>query len=252
MTDGPTRESVLTRAVSILECFDSDSPVLTVSEISRRTGLHVATASRLIEELVTHRLLERDTERRVRVNVHLWELASRALPALSLRDTALPVMQMLHRIVGHNVQLGIRDDADVLVLERLIARNAVQNVARLAGRLPLAASSAGLVLLAYGPPGVAETVLAGRLERFTPYTVTAPGQLRRIIADTRLRGYALCRGFFTEDATGIAVPLRDGRGTVIAALSIVVPNDANAHNHLPALQAAAQAISETLAQQRGR
>ncbi len=38
----------------------------------------------------------------------------------------------------------------------------------------------------------------------------------------------------------------------MAALSIVVPNDANAHNHLPALQAAAQAISETLAQQRGR
>ncbi|MFI6359126.1 helix-turn-helix domain-containing protein [Streptomyces sp. NPDC050743] len=41
-------ESVLARIVRIFEAFTPEDSSLTVSEISRRTGLHVATASRLV------------------------------------------------------------------------------------------------------------------------------------------------------------------------------------------------------------
>ncbi|WP_258382416.1 helix-turn-helix domain-containing protein [Streptomyces sp. NTH33] len=54
---------------------------MTVSEISRRTGLHVATASRLVAELVSYGFLTRDTDRRVRIGMRLWELATRASPS---------------------------------------------------------------------------------------------------------------------------------------------------------------------------
>jgi hypothetical protein len=50
----PHHESVLSRAARILEAFSQDEPALTVSEIARRSGLHVATASRLVAELVAH------------------------------------------------------------------------------------------------------------------------------------------------------------------------------------------------------
>lgn len=43
-------ESVLSRFVRIFEARTPEEPALTVSEISRRTGLHVATASRLVAE----------------------------------------------------------------------------------------------------------------------------------------------------------------------------------------------------------
>ncbi|CAM5536444.1 hypothetical protein STENM327S_00332 [Streptomyces tendae] len=46
----PHRESVLSRAARVLEAFSPEAPALTVSEIARRTGLHVATASRLVGE----------------------------------------------------------------------------------------------------------------------------------------------------------------------------------------------------------
>ncbi|MFL4909246.1 IclR family transcriptional regulator [Streptomyces sp. MMS24-I2-30] len=112
---------MLSRTVRIIEAFSPDEPALTVSEIARRSGLHVATASRLVGELVAHGLLGRDTDRKVRLGVRLWELVTRASPTLSLRNTSLPFMEGVHDVVGHHVQLGVLDGGEVLFLERLSA-----------------------------------------------------------------------------------------------------------------------------------
>src|SRR4051794_2479613 len=68
-------ESVLTRAVRILEVFTPEDPALPVSEIARRASLHVATASRLVAQLTAHGLLARQPDGRIRIGVRLWELA---------------------------------------------------------------------------------------------------------------------------------------------------------------------------------
>ncbi|MFF1568617.1 helix-turn-helix domain-containing protein [Streptomyces sp. NPDC058293] len=53
---------------------------LTVSEISRRAGLHIATAWRLVAELVSYGFLARDADRRVHIGMPMWELGTRASP----------------------------------------------------------------------------------------------------------------------------------------------------------------------------
>src|SRR5688572_8924763 len=126
-----TGESSLARAIRIIAAFTPDEASLRVSEIARRTGLHVATASRLVAELTTHGLLERGPDREVRVGVRLWELAARASPTRSLREAALPYLEDVHAVVGHHSQLGVLDGADVLFLERLSARDAVINYTRI-------------------------------------------------------------------------------------------------------------------------
>lgn len=240
-------ESVLSRAVRILEVFTPDELALTVSEISRRSGLHLATASRLVAELVTHGFLARDADRRVRIGVRLWELGTRASPTLSLRDTAMPFMEGLHDVVGHHVQIGVLDGGEVLFLERLSAPGAIINYTRIAGLLPLHVSSSGLVLLAHGPVELQERVLAGPLRAYTPHTITFPAALRSTLAAVRQQGYAFCPGYFHEDALGIAAPVRDGRGDVMAALSVIVPNDSGATSLVPVVQAAARGMSRALA-----
>ncbi|WP_367318220.1 IclR family transcriptional regulator [Streptomyces sp. HUAS ZL42] len=242
----PLHDSVLSRAARILEAFSQDEPALTVSEIARRSGLHVATASRLVAELVAHGFLSRDDDRKVRIGVRLWELVTRASPTLSLRDTAMPFMEGVHDVVGHHVQLGVRDGDDVLFLERLSAPSAVINYTRVAGRLPLHASSSGLVLLAHGPVSLRERILAGPLTTYTPRTPATPAQLRAILADVRQQGYAYCPGYVHEEALGIAAPVRGGDGTVIAALAVIVPNDASAQAVVPVVRTAARGISRAL------
>ncbi|MGW7642992.1 IclR family transcriptional regulator [Streptomyces bobili] len=242
----PHQESVLSRAARILEAFSQEEPVLTVSQIARRTGLHVATASRLVGELVAHGFLGRDDDRRVRIGVRLWELAVRASPALSLREAAMPFMEGVHDVVGHHVQLGVLDGDEVLFLERLSAPNAVINYTRIAGRLPLYASSSGLVLLAHGPADLKERLLAGSLTAYTPATPATHTRLRAVLAGVRRQGYAYCPGYVHEEALGVAAPVRGAQGQVVAALSVIVPDEPGAQAVVPVVRTAARGLSRAL------
>ncbi|MCZ2839534.1 IclR family transcriptional regulator [Modestobacter sp. VKM Ac-2985] len=246
MARTPTGESVLARAVRVLDAFTAEEPTLAVGEIARRSGLHVATASRLVAELVAHGLLERGPGRQVRIGVRLWELGARASPTVSLRDAAMPILEDVHAVVGHHAQLGIIDADDVLFVERLSARDSVINFSRIAGRLPLATSSSGLVLLAHAPPPVQERVLAGPLRPVTPAGLHTPAQLRAQLAEVRRTQSAVLAGHQHPDATGVAVPVRDARNEVVAALSVVVPNDGRGADLVPLLLSAARGITRAL------
>jgi DNA-binding IclR family transcriptional regulator len=103
-----------------------------------------------------------------------------------------------------------------------------------------------MVLLAYGPPDLQARVLAGPLQRLTDRTLGTPDEVRAAMAEVRSQGYALLAGHVHEDATGIAVPVRDALGEVVAGLSVIVPNDARASAHVPVLQAAARGLSRAL------
>jgi len=241
-----TGESSLSRAIRVLDAFTTEEPALTVTRIADRAGLHVATASRIVGQLVDHGLLSRGPEREVRIGLRMWELASRAAPTRSLRDAAMPFLEDVHAIVGHHVQLAAPDGDDVIFLERLSARDAVVNHSRIAGRLPLHISSSGVVLVAFGPPELEERVLSRPLERWTPATIGTPGEFRATLAQVRKQGFALLAGHVTLGATGIAVPIMNGLGDVVAAVSAVVPNDARAGSAVPVLLAAARGIGRSL------
>ena len=255
-----TGESVLSRAVRIFDAFTPDERVLSVSQIARRSGLHLATASRLIAELQSHGLLDRDPDRRVRMGVRMWELALRASPTLSLREAALPFMEDAHAVLGHHVRLGVLDGDEVVFVERPPARGDVISYTRIAGRLPLHASSSGLVLLAFGGRQLQERILARRLRRYTAATITEVAALRTTLAEVRRQGYAYLPGPVHEGALGVAVPIqvpgphdasardagpRDGQPAV-AALAAIVPAGTEARTVVGVLNTAARGISRTL------
>ena len=243
---------MLSRAVRIFEAFTPDERVLSVSQIARRAGLHLATASRLIAELESHGLLDRQPDRRVRVGVRMWELALRASPTLGLRNASMPFMEDAHSVLGHHVQLGVLDGDEVLFVERLSAPGAVINYTRIAGRLPLHASSSGLVLLAFGGRDLQERILAEPLRRYTASTITDHAALRAALAEVRRQGYAYLPGHVHEDALGVAVPIQrdagstDARPTAVAALAAIVPVGTEASTVVGVLATAARGISRTL------
>src|SRR5690625_1948369 len=222
MANSRSGESMVDRLTRILETFTSERTVQTAAEIGRRAGLPSSTAHRLVDELVEAGLLERDEERRVRLGMRLWELALRGSTALRLRQAALPHMEAVQREIREHTQLAVLEHDEALFIERLSHPNAVSNITRIAGRLPLHASSSGLVLLAHANPKLRERVLSSELERIGPGTITDADTLRRTLADIRRHGYVIAPASIEEVSTGIAVPIRD-RGTVIAALSAVIP-----------------------------
>jgi DNA-binding IclR family transcriptional regulator len=238
-------ESVAQRIVRVLETFDADRTAQTPSEIGRRAGLPSSTAHRLIAELVATGLLDRDEAGEVRLGMHLWEVAQRGSRALRLRQAALPFMQRVQARVREHTQLAVWEQDETLFLERLSHPDAVSNIARVAGRLPLHASSAGLVLLAFADPDARERVLARPLARVAPDTVTDRARLEELLAGVRREGAVVARGFVEPVSAAVAVPVRE-RGRVIAALSVVLPVGAPVAGARDELAAAAAGITRVL------
>lgn len=238
---------VLTRLMQVLEAFDLNSPSLTLTQISQRAHMPMATVHRLAADLEEHGLLERLPDRSFRIGVRLWELACLAPGALGLRELAMPHLQDVHATIRQHTQLGILQGREVLFLERLSAPDAVINMTLVGGRVPLNASSSGLVLLAHASPALQEEVINSELPRFTDRTITAAPELRRVLASVRQEGYAAGVGYVNLEATGIAVPIWGPSDVVIAALGVVVPSSTERLLPIvPVLQAAAGNISKAL------
>lgn len=238
--------SVTARALGVLSVFSRQHRHLPLTEIARRAGLPLSTAHRLVADLTAWGALERTSDGDYRIGLRLWEVATLAPRGVGVREAALPFLEDLYEATHQNVHLAVRDGTQALYVERISGRGAVPVVSRVGGRLPLHATGVGLVLLAYAPAEVQESVLAAPLHRYTPHTVTAPRALRRMLAEVRRTRVAISSGLLDPEALSIAAPVFDPGGEVVAALSVVVPSTADAAVYVPAVSAAARGVSRAL------
>lgn len=249
MANSPSGDSMTERIVRVLETFTSERTVQSASEIGRRSGLPSSSAHRIVDDLVSAGLLDRDEDAQIRLGMRLWELALRGSSALRLRTAALPHMETVQAAIREHTQLAVREKDEALFIERLSHPDAGANITRIAGRLPLHASSSGLVLLAHAPAGLRTSILSSPLRAVSPETVTDPRELERLIAQIRREGVAIAPGYIQSVSTGVAVPLRH-EGEVVAALSVVLPRDAAPGAAVAALREAAAATERDLRRQR--
>jgi DNA-binding IclR family transcriptional regulator len=241
------RDSPLRRLLLLLESFDARHDELTLTELSRRSGLPLTTTHRMTGELTDAGVLERTAAGRYRVGLRLWEVAALAPRALGLRETAFPFLEDLFLATRANVLLAVRDGDETVFVERLSAPGAVPVLNILGRRRSLHASSAGLVLLAHSDPELQERVLAGPLRRYTSRTLVDPAALRRELDRIRRCGHAVAEGHLSLSAVSVAAPVRDENDAITAALTVVLAADGTDVRRLvPAVVAAARGVSRAL------
>jgi DNA-binding IclR family transcriptional regulator len=242
--------SVTSRALRVLDAFDSAHPRLTLSEVAARSGTPLTTAHRLLAELAAWGALARRPDGRYEIGRKLWDLGLLAPVQLELRQVASLFLLDVHTATRDTVHLAVREGLRALYVERISGRESVPVVSQVGSRLPLHATGVGKVLLASAPDDVIEQVLR-QLTRETRHTVSDPRVLVRELAEVRRRGFARTAEEMSLGAASVAVPVTVERSTgpvVVAALGIVVPAQRRDVGRLaPVLQVAARGIGRTLA-----
>jgi DNA-binding IclR family transcriptional regulator len=200
---------VLDKAVGVLHCV-AESPC-GLAELCERTGLPRATAHRLAAGLEVHRLLARDDEGRWRLGPALTELAGQVNdPLLTAAASILP---RLREITGESVQLYRREGLWRVCVMALEPPAGLRDTVPVGTRLPMSAGSGAKVLLAYSDPATQQAVLPSA--KFTD----------RTLAEVRKRGWAQSVAEREPGVASVSAPVRDSRGTVIAAISVSGPID---------------------------
>ncbi|WP_128375745.1 IclR family transcriptional regulator [Streptomyces cavernae] len=235
------------RLLAVLAAFDHAHPALCLSDISRRAGLSLTTAHRLVGALTEWGALERDAAGTYHVGLRLWEIAALAPRGLALRQLAIPYLEDLYEATHENVALAVRDGSEVVYIEWISGRSAVGVRIQVGARWPLHATGVGLALLAHAEPEFQAEYCAGQLAAFTQHTITDPARLRRALAEVRRTGCAVSSRQVTMDALSVAAPVRGPGGSAVAAVSVVVPQrQAQTPALIPAVRLAALGISRAL------
>lgn len=239
--------SVTAKVLALLGAFSSRTPEMTLSELARRAGVSLPTAHRRVAELLEWGALERGPGGRYRIGLRLWELASLAPRGPGLREVAMPFLEDLYEITRENVQLAVREGAEVVFVERIAGHHAVPVRTRVGGRFALHATGVGLALLAHAPIDVQQELLDSPLDRFSSRTVTDPAALREKLAAIRQNGFAISDGQVTVDALSVAAPVSGPDGEVIAAVSLVVRAEGAQPTALaPVVRSASRSIARAL------
>ncbi|CAM4443606.1 Transcriptional regulator KdgR [Mycobacterium basiliense] len=200
---------VLDKAVGLLHTV-AESPC-GLAELCERTGLPRATAYRLAAALEAHRLLGRDDGGRWHLGAAVSELAARVNdPLLAASATILP---RLRETTGESVQLYRREGMSRVCVAALEPSAGLRDTVPVGARLPLTAGSGAKVLLAHSDAATQQAVLPDA--QFTD----------RVLAEVRRRGWAQSVAEREPGVASVSAPVRDGRGVVIAAISVSGPID---------------------------
>ncbi len=213
-------KSVTARALSVLGAFHVEDPQLTLSQISRATGLPVATVFRLAGELEEGGFLQRDAGNRYSLGVRLWEMGLLTPVHGHLREIAMPFLLNLQYATRETVQLAVCDGIDAVYVEKLTMRTDVPVESRIGARIPLHATAVGQAMLAYSPPAFIERISELPLSKYTEHSITSKRALARSLERVRQQGFARSTEEYLLGSTAIAAPVIVN-GKVEAAIGVV-------------------------------
>ncbi|MFY1637411.1 IclR family transcriptional regulator [Solwaraspora sp. WMMB335] len=215
----------VSRTLRILDTVAANPRGLTLQAIAREVGANVTTVHNFLATLVHEGYLAQGRSRGpYTVGPRLLALADTiGVVHQELTSVALPWIERFRDEVDETLHLSVlvgREATDILFIE---SSQSVRFTSSVGKRMPLHASAAGKILLAWRTPGDVDGLLDATLPAYTTATVTDRTELDRLLTETRDRGYAVNLGELDPAVRCIAGPIRDREGQVVAALSMSAP-----------------------------
>jgi IclR family transcriptional regulator, acetate operon repressor len=211
----------LGRALEVLEALARRRDGATLSALSRRLGSPKSSLLYLLRPMTRLGYLVRGPDGRYRLGPAAFTLAMAALSNRELPEMARPFLEDLTAKSGETALLATLagDVAAAVYIDKVESRNTVRYTAKIGERRPLYCSAIGKLLLAYLPPAKREEYLkTTRLKAFTPQTPVTRGALRRELDEIREAGLSVSIDEIAEGAAGLAAPVFDRHGDVVAGL----------------------------------
>jgi IclR family acetate operon transcriptional repressor len=207
------------RAARILVRLVETDDIVTLAGLMEETRLPKSTAARLLRALERNGLAQRRPGGGFRPGPVLVDYARRDTAVGDLAALALPFLELLEEVTGETANIAIPTPTGVARLAQVDSTHPLGPGNWVGRRIPSHASSMGKVFMAFAaaqPP-------FGRLARLGPNTRTSMPELLAELEQVRKNGYATTWEELEAGLCSTAAPVRGGRGTVIAAISVSAP-----------------------------
>ena len=217
-SDGYVR--ALARGLAAVEALGRPPGRHTLAEVAVATELNRATARRVLATLVSLGYCEL-SGRYYSLRPRALGLGMSYLSTLPFWGHAQAVLEDLRNELGESCALAVLDGTEIVYILRAPARRILAGNLGIGSRLPAHLVSLGRVLLAGQTQASLDAYLtAADLTKRTDRTISDPETLRAELAKVAQSGFAWVDGELDPAICGLAVPVRDGKGRLLAAISV--------------------------------
>jgi len=212
----------LEKGLQVITAFDQERGRLTIADVAERTGLTRAAARRYLITL-THLGYMRHENKLFALTPMVLRLGQSYLHSARLPRIVQPLLYRLAYSVGEAASAGVLDHDQLVCVAAVSAGQIVSVTLQPGTRVPAYCTANGRMLLAHLPQAQLDAFLArAQPERITEHTIVNKERLALEIARAREQGYALVDQELELGLRTIAVPLRNFRNEVVAAMNISV------------------------------
>ncbi len=216
--------SAMVNAIAVLRSFSAEEPLLGVTEIANRVGLHKSTVSRILATFEHERLVERDSEsKRYRLGLGLIALAGPLLAELEERRVAYPVLLELTEQTGETSALMVWNGSESMCVEQIASHHQIKHTTPLGATYRDAMSSSVQVFLFAEPVERVRALLRSQAVTYPGMDEASIESYQKKLDEVAERGWAINYGGSSIDEVGVAAPVYDHRGAVVAAVLIPAP-----------------------------
>lgn len=214
----------LERGFQILEYLGGSTKGRAVSDVARATGLHRATAHRLLEVLCGMGYAYKGDDRRywIGYNMHLFGYRSNMVARIT--HHAHPYLVTLAHDVDETVNLGFLEGIQVFIADRVTTDRAHRSEVQIGTYFDAHATSLGKALLSVRPANeVRASYKFTRLSAYTGKTITDVDALLRELTMIKKRGYSINDEEGSPGIRSVAAPILNPHGRAACALAATGP-----------------------------
>lgn len=212
------------RALDILLCFSTNTPELSMTQISEKTAMNKSTVHRLLATLEAKRFVERDqTTGLYHPGNRLLQMAFLTLERNDLRSVAAPFLKSLNELHKETITLSIIDESDLVYIDVLESPQSVKIAAQPGKRMPAFCTASGKAIMAYSSEEVLAKIFNQGFPEYTKFTVRDPQIMQHILELVRERGFAYSEEEFEDGINAVASPILDSKMQPLAAIAVAGP-----------------------------
>ena len=220
----PVQVQSVERAFAVLHAIARRPGRAGISTIARDVHLPKSTVARLLATMESIGAVERiGDETGYQIGPSIGALASEEVLPVQLATMSRPYLRELVDMTREAAGLTVPDGDDVLYIDQVQAEGPVQVQDWTGQRLAAHTVAAGFVFMAGWDEARLSRHLRSPLEPATDRTLVEAAEIRFRLAEVTRRGYAWTFDEFTEGISGVAAPVRDAEGAVVAAINVYGP-----------------------------
>jgi len=213
------------RALSILDVFLKEKKPLSIAELHRLLDLPKPTVFRLVRELEAFDFLKRmnNDANKYWIGSKILQLSFMYNEQFELYVWAMPYLRRIRDETKETVHLNVMEKNERVCVYCLQGTEEIRYIVNVGHRSPLHVGPSAKIMLASMDDDFINQYIADHKPLETLSGPLDPECLWAQINKIREQGYCVTMGERNKDGLGIAAPVRDASGKVIASISLTLP-----------------------------